>query len=368
MGESTSFKHILHLFSHLLTEGIVLLNNRQQLIYCNDAAKKILGITRTDRAVRKRAFLSRNKILMQIIREARTTGAEAANREVTHRSRGIERRLLVTVAPIDVREDSESPYLILVCNNITTLWKLHRKERELMEHLQQNHIDHMESLRQIADSIAHEVRNPIVSIGGYARLLLKRVEGLGPSAPDFKKYLTYICEDAERLSDIVTTTEKYSDTSEVLLQKRNIIPLFNEALGNARRLARKGGIAVKIMRGEIETYTMYIDRKKLRDSLKRLISYSVHLSTAGSTMAITLSITPYDAEMILAVRTERITPEDVRFIFNPFFTTTEQILNFDLPIVHRTVLLHGGAIHAGMEENTLTFTLSLPKEKRLRPR
>lgn len=368
MGESTSFKHTLHLFSRLLTEGIVLLNNRQQLIYCNDAAKKILGISGTGRAVRKRAFLSRNEAFMQIIREALTTGKEAVKREVAHRARGIERRLLVTAAAIDVGEDSESPYLLVICNNITTLWKLHRKERELMEQLQQNHMDHMESLRQIADSVAHEVRNPIVSIGGYARLLLKRVEGLGRSASDFKKYLTYICEDAERLNDIVTTTEKYSDTSEVQLQKRNIIPLFNEVLGHVRRLARKGGIAVKIMRGEIETYMMYIDRKKLKDALKRLFSYSVQLCTEGSTLSINLSITPYDAEMILAIRTERLTPEDVRFIFNPFFTTSEQMLNFDLPIVHRTILLHGGAIRAGMEENTLTFTLALPKEKRLRPR
>lgn len=366
MGENTSFKKYLNLFSNFLNEGIILLDNQRRISFINSPAKSILGIRKGRTKHALEAHLKQKDELYGIIRRSLERGKDIINSEITHSLKRREKKLLITVLYLSDLEDAQNPSLLIICNDITNLWKLHRKERELLQQLRENHVDHMESLRQIAVSVAHEVRNPIASIGGYANLLLRKIDEFGNQAKSVKKYLQYIQEDAERLNAIVEQTEKYSDIREIHFKKENIVTVFDEVFRYALRLSKKQSVRIEIHKEDRELYTLYIDRARLKDSLKKLFKYTIEISEANSTLATSLSFTPYDLEMSIDIPTERISEEDAQFLFDPFFSGTQE-LNFDLTIVHRIITLHGGIIRSERgKRNNLIFTISLPKEKRLR--
>lgn len=365
MGENTSFKKHLNLFSNYLNEGIILLDHQRRVSFINSSAKSILGIRKGRATPALETILQRKDELGGLIRRSLERGRDIINSEIAYTLKSREKKLLITVIFITV-DSAQSPSLLIICNDITKLWKLHRKERELLRQLRENHVDHMESLRQIADSVAHEVRNPIASIGGYANLLLKKINLFGKEAKSVKKYLHYIRKDAERLNAIVEQTEKYSDIREIHFKKENIVTLFNEVFRYALRLAKKQGIRIEIQKEDRGQYILYIDRAKLKDSLKMLFKYTIQISEANSTLAMSLSFTPYDLEMSIDIPTEMVSEDETQFLFDPFFSSTQEP-NLDLTIVHRIITLHGGIIRSERgKRNNLIFTISLPKEKRLR--
>ncbi len=367
MGENTSFNRYLNLFSNYLNEGIILLDNHQGISFINNSAKSILGIRGRGRSKAQiEAILNRNDELNDIIRSSLEGRKDIINKEITYKLKTRQKKLLFTILCLSDLDDRHGPSLLIICTNLTTLWKLHRKERELLQQLRKNHIDHMESLRQIADSIAHEVRNPIASIGGYANLLLKKFNEFGKESKSVKKYLNYIRKDAERLNAIVEQTEKYSDTSEIHFKKENIIAVFNEVFRYALRLSKKERVHIEIMKEDRGRYLIYIDNRKLKDSLKKLFKYAIQLSEANATISTSLSFTPYNVELSIEIPTDSISEKDKQFLFDPFFSSTDK-LSFDLAIVHRIIILHGGVIRVERgKRSTLTFNISIPKEKRLR--
>jgi nitrogen-specific signal transduction histidine kinase len=367
MGENTFFNRYLNLFSNYLNEGIILLDNRRRISFINSSAKSILGIKGRGRLKAQiEAILNRNEELNDIIRSSLEGGKDIINKEITYKLKSREKKLLFTILFLSDLDDAKGPSLLIICNDITNLWKLHRKERELLKQLRENHVDHMESLRQIADSVAHEVRNPIASIGGYANLLLKKIDEFGEEAKSVKKYLNYIRKDAERLNAIVQQTEKYSDIREIHFKIENIVTVFDEVFRYALRLSKKQSVHIEIHKEDREQYTLYIDRARLKDSLKKLFKYSIQISEANATLATSLSFTHYDLEISIDIPTGRISEEDAHFLFDPFFSSTQEP-NFDLTIVHRIITLHGGVIRSEKgKRNNLIFTISLPKEKRIR--
>lgn len=365
MGENTSFKKYLSLFSNFLTEGIILLDNQRRVSFINSSARSILGIKKGRAKPALEALCKQEDELYGIIMRSLTQGRDIINREIIHTPKSREKKLLITVLILSNADDAQGPSLLIICNDITKLWKLHCKERELLQQLRENNVDHMESLRQIADSVAHEVRNPIASIGGYANLLLKKIDKFGKEAKGVKKYLQYIRKDAERLNTIVEQTEKYSDIREIHFKKENIVTLFDEVFRYALRLSKKQDLRIEIQKEDSEQYTLYIDQARLKDSLKRLFKYAIQISEANSTLSTSLSFTPYELEMTIDIPTERISEEDAQFLFDPFFSSTQEP-NFDLTIVHRIITMHGGVIRSEKGKNNLIFTISLPKEKRLR--
>jgi signal transduction histidine kinase len=342
-----------------LEEGIIAFDDGEQLVFYNGTAATILGLRLGKRREYRAAglFRAKNPEFYGILGEAIRGGLTGDFIEVIYRKG--KRELKLRARPYR----AGGGLLFLIIQDVTELWWLHRKERSLVRRLHLHYENLIESLRQIADSVAHEVRNPIVSIGGYANLLLRKCADREHDAAEIRKYLGYIRDDAERLNTIVSGVERYSDLSDVRFAREDIIPLLKEQFTRARVLAEKKSLAMR--GGELREaeYLAWMDREKLGNALGDIVGQSIAASRARSRFLIDASFTPFVLSLRVEFDTGSLKDEGMHFIFDPFYNGPGGI---NLAAAQRIIILHGGIIRvAKREPRGLVLRVTIPRERRL---
>ncbi len=342
-----------------IEEGILVFDANERLLYLNRAASSLLRVpARFRKAQGARELLEKeNPELFGIIHEVLAGAAGGGTVETVCRRGGRELKLRVHL------EREEDGTLFLALQNITELWWLHRKEQTLLRRLHQNYKNLMESLRQIAESVAHEVRNPIVSIGGYANLLLRKCDTGKHNPDELRKYLEYIIADAERLNGIVAEVERYSDLSEARFTRKNIIPLIRGSFRAVRRLGKKRNLNIQVTDPEAKEYSLWMDSERLAAAIEEVLTRSATACPAGGHYIAETAFTPFEMSMRVEFDAAEIQESDIHFIFDPFYTTGGGV---NLAAAQRTIVLHGGLIRASRRGATrMVLRLTLPGEKRL---
>lgn len=350
-----------------MDEGVLVLDEERTVILANRAAGKILGskALHAARACIDTLLAETNRPFCAFLEEVAGSGADYTNHEITYRRRNREARLLVSAFTRTETAPARGRRVYVLLRDITRLWRLHTKEKQLMAQVRKNYTIQMENLRQIAESVAHEVRNPIVSIGGYANLLLRKIEADSTPTEEHRKYLTYIKEDAERLLALVGKVERYTDTREMHFRKENVLRVLRESISFAKRLGARTGVRVEAPTVEPGEYLIYVDMTLLKTAFKSLVRQAVVLSNGDDTVSIHLHVNTLEIIFSIDIATKLI-KENIPFLFNPFYSASGQRLNFDLANAQRVIMLHGGMIRADWGgEGRLTLRLSMPREKRL---
>ncbi len=207
------------------------------------------------------------------------------------------------------------------------------------------------ALGEMATSIAHEIKNPLVSIGGFARRLHKKI----PEESREKGYSQVIMKEIERLEEIVNNVLSFSRTESDVFAPADINQLISDTAALFTREMKKLNIELKLQLTpgipEVEC-----DGNQIKQVLINLINNSIQAIT-GKTAGLeknrlTIRSTPYcnlDKQQELAlIEVEDtgggIQEETIHDIFNPFFTTKHDGTGLGLPICHRIILNHKGEI------------------------
>jgi nitrogen-specific signal transduction histidine kinase len=350
-----------------LGEGVIVLDSSMNIITGNRAAEKITGagLSRRKGAALRELLEERNRPLLEIIENA-VAGRELCRSRVVIYNRGNRNGTLhLTVISRGNGPHRPAALHYIVMNDLTELWRLHHQHKSLLLQFRRSYSWQIENLRQVAESIAHEVRNPIVTIGGYANLLLKKISGDDGKNGEIRKHLTYIKSNADRLNSLVTQVEKYSDVSDLSLKKENIVTLVREVIRYGQRFAKRQGIELNIQDIDTREYHAFFDRDKMRLALYNLMKHSILLTKKGSPLMMHIQFAHYELCITFEIRTD-LPKEEVTFLFNPFYSLQNRELNFDLAVAQRITMLHGGVIDPSWHPlGILTLRLCIPKEKRL---
>jgi len=221
------------------------------------------------------------------------------------------------------------------------------------------------ALGEMAAKIAHEIKNPLTVIGGFARRIARPAAGGG--APDLhstSRSAQIILKEVQRLERIVQQTLYFSREVVPALRSvdlnsevRDVLAMFREELEETR-IATVADLSPEIP-------VISVDPDQLRQVLWNLVSNAIQ-AMGGSgvlTVATRPARTPEGAGVVFQVSdTGGGIPHDVvHNIFNPFFTTKAKGTGLGLPIVHAIVEKHGGTIHLDNREGQgVTFSVFLP--------
>ncbi|MBV6632564.1 MAG: PAS domain-containing protein [Alphaproteobacteria bacterium] len=242
-------------------------------------------------------------------------------------------------------------------------------ERSIAKKIDQrnNHRHAVRSISGMAAMLAHELRNPLLSIRGAAQLLEQQ-------ASDEDRELTQLIrEETSRIKSLVDRVEVFTDTGPLDADPVNI----HEVLQQVRRSAQAGfceGIEIEEaydpslppIRGNREQLIqLFLNLLKnaaeaapSRDGeIKIATSYNptVRLTLAGqgSRIHLPLQVTIEDNGIGI--------PEDVRpHLFDPFVTTKSGGTGLGLALVAKLVADHGGIITFESEPGRTLFRVSLP--------
>ena len=220
------------------------------------------------------------------------------------------------------------------------LAQLNRDMKENQARLMQ--AERLSVIGELAARVVHEVRNPLVAIGGFARLVRKGLEEDDPRSD----YLRIISDEVARLERIIQELLDYSRPQQRLELRETVInDLVHEIVVMATVEAEGQGVRVtESYDASLDVVT--VDPDKLRQTLLNIIRNALDVMEAEGELSIS-------TEAVEEGRRFRVTigdtgpgiPEDKREeVFEPGFTTRSDGTGFGLAIGKRLVELQGGQI------------------------
>jgi signal transduction histidine kinase len=285
-------------------------------------------------------LLGRNRVLGVLVVDNPRSGAEIT----------MERRRFLELFANQAAQAMEN------CLLLHRLEASHRDLRETQERMIQG--EKMAALGETAASVTHELRNPLVSIGGFAQRLTRIV----PDGSREKEYSEIIVREVRRMEEMLSNILAFSRKQMLCIGDCRIDEIIEEALTVEEDSLLRSGVLflceiaenLPVVRG---------DEQKLRQVLVNLLSNARQSMAAGGTLTVRAYSTVLRGDQAVAIEVEDTgggIPADVmRNIFNPFFTTRESGTGLGLSIVHRIIEHHNGDIEVQNRERGALFIVRL---------
>lgn len=217
------------------------------------------------------------------------------------------------------------------------------------------------ALGEMAAGIAHEVRNPLGSIGLYAEMLIADLSDRG----DERETATKILRSVQGLDAVVTDVLTFSREMRADPVRQRASDLFERAVEGSRDLLT--GVDVEFG----EDAELDGDALLVPQALVNLVRNAAEAAGRGGLVRLSASrVTMEDGRPGVALSVEDSGPglsdEVMERMFNPFFTTRAAGTGLGLAIVHRIVDAHAGQIRVrnrparGSDRGGATIQMVLP--------
>lgn len=233
------------------------------------------------------------------------------------------------------------------------LRKAHKELRSMQQRLIQS--EKLAALGEFAATMAHEIRNPLVSIGGYARLLQRRHRD---------EYSKIIYEEVERLEGILSRVLDFSKISPGPRSETDLGALLEDCYRSVRPQVDEQRLRVfKEWTGGLPP--IQCDRDQLKQVFLNLMQNAMDAMAGKGTLGLkTYLSSDEDGIWVVAEISDTgggISADVLPNIFNPFFTTKERGTGLGLAVTRRIVEMHGGRIEVDNRPGKgTTFRVKLP--------
>ncbi|WP_052464359.1 ATP-binding protein [Geoalkalibacter subterraneus] len=233
----------------------------------------------------------------------------------------------------------------------------HTELRATQEDLLQT--EKLATIGEIAASVAHELKNPLVCVGGFAQRLLKNV----PEGSRAGEYATIIAREVRRVEEMLTNILSFSKRQMMCFAPCNLIEIIGSALNLLSRELAESNIEI-VQNLDPDLPPVIGDEKQLRQVLINLIGNAREAMADGGTLTLAARCSTLRGDPAVTIEVADtgggIAPESLRNIFNPFFTTKQSGTGLGLSISHRIIEHHQGTIEVFNSEQGATFVIQLP--------
>jgi nitrogen-specific signal transduction histidine kinase len=263
----------------------------------------------------------------------------------TRRSLCIEtRRLLNQKTPLGA---------VAVVHDLTAVDSLRQK---------QDLVDRAAFWTDLASSMSHEIRNPLVAIKTFAQLLPERFDDA-----DFRKDFNHIVvQEIDRLDKIITQINNFAHPSELVMKSVDVRASVKRALDVAREKFGTNGTPVE-MHLPNDLPPVLGDESALTEAFAHLVANAAEATAGQNKPRITLDARPLHegtatSGVVVTVHDngKGIDPELKDKIFSPFCTTKARGMGLGLPIVKRTVFDHNGRVDVESSTQGTSVSVILP--------
>ncbi len=217
------------------------------------------------------------------------------------------------------------------------------------------------AIGEAAAHLSHEIKNPLMLIGGFARQVRSTLEQGSKEA----QKLLLVEEEAKRLETMLNDVRDFTRPNPPRLVPGDLnATVWETTLLMEQDLAARG----VTLRASLDTNLAQAlhDPGQIRQVLINLIKNAAEAMPGGGTVTITSHMRGAMAEVEVADNGPGLTPEQAKQVFNPFFTTKERGTGLGLAVCYRILADHHGDIRLHCEAGRgCTFTLRLPIQTRV---
>lgn len=353
--ELNSLTDYLDTILNHISQGIVFIDLEGIVITYNKAAEEALGVEQAKVLFHPFSDFFSDDILGFSLKEAlhNRVCPEICFISLSNKNKKIE----IEAAPLFILKKVVTPYgssrvpfegMVIRLRNITELRRLQtiaaRNER-------------LKELGEITARMAHEIRNPLTGIRGFATLLVKDLA----DKPELQKIASHILEGTESLNTIVTNILNYSRPLQPHFETIDLVPFLEEIKETLQANPDfPKGIQIELY-SQNRSMLFSVDPNLLKGALLNLALNSIEAMPNGGCLEIRIMHGEKEFEILVRDTGVGIPAENMEKIFAPFFTTKPAGNGLGLAQVHKVILAHGGTIevYSVVGEGT-TFTIKLP--------
>ncbi len=211
------------------------------------------------------------------------------------------------------------------------------------------------SKNELVGMVAHDLRNPLGAISGYAKLLSAGL--VGPLSDEQVEFVERIQNTADFMSamveDLLDLAAIESGQIELRLSRFDLATLAGEVVGLHNRLAWSKDMTVSVHLAD--GLDVSADRGKIHQVMANLISNAIKYSAPGTPIVVSVTQRGDDAEFSVDDRGPGIPESEVPNVFCAFGRTSvqatggEKSTGLGLAIAYKIIDAHGGHIHVATE-------------------
>lgn len=214
--------------------------------------------------------------------------------------------------------------------------------------------DRLAAIGEMAATVAHEIRNPLGGIRGFAALLERDLEG----QESLHRLVAKILMGARDLERVVDELLEYTRPIELRLRHAKCADLVEAAMG----YLKTDGRAIEIDNNVDPALEFMADPDRVRQVFLNILLNAVQSIEDAGEVGVTAKV---EGDSIAIMFTDSgcgMTPDQVEQVFSPFFTTKEKGTGLGMAVAAKIVEIHGGSLEAQSEPGCgSTFTVRLPK-------
>ncbi|CAA9218591.1 MAG: hypothetical protein AVDCRST_MAG42-444 [uncultured Chthoniobacterales bacterium] len=345
--EVTIQKSLAETLLKSIPPGIVATDEEAIVRWFNPTAEQILGIKASD--VLNRPVEAAGSRLASLLRETLEAKSNLPPQQwidsATRRSLSVETRRLV---------DHRTPLgAVAVVQDLTAEENLRQK---------QDLLDRAAFWTDLAASMSHEVRNPLVAIKTFAQLLPERFDD-----PDFRKdFNEIVVQEVDRLDKIITQINNFAHPPELVMKPIDVRASVKNAIAMARDQFGTNGTPIEITLPN-DLPSVLGDETALTEAFAHLVANAAEATSGQNKPRITLAAkivkegqSPSGVVVTVQDNGKGIAPDLKEKVFSPFCTTKPRGMGLGLPIVKRTVFDHNGRVDIDSNPNGTSVNVLLP--------
>lgn len=230
--------------------------------------------------------------------------------------------------------------------------------RELQENFERmKRAEKLSALGQLSAGLAHEIRNPLASIDGAARVVQRETH----SEERRREFLDIIQKECRRLNGLLTNFLNFARPRQLSLQLVDVDQLVESVLVLARHAGTQQELFLE-SRIPPRLPKLECDPEQIKQVLLNLTMNAMQAMPGGGSVRVEAQARGSEMDIDVHDQGPGILPGDADRIFDPFFTTKEAGSGLGLSVAHQILTQHGGSLSIARnskEGATLRITLPL---------
>jgi two-component system, sporulation sensor kinase E len=339
-----------------MTDGVLVSDSDHRLILYNKSSERLLPFTSPDPDEKAVWNVINDREIKEFLKETLLAGERVEDVEFTLEQAGEMKTLSFNLMPV-VKDGTIEGTLAIV----TDITERRKKEARLRR------AENLASLTTLAAGVAHEIKNPLGSLGIHIQLMQRALAKEGCLDADYaQSYLNVLDEEVTRLNGIVVDFLFAVRPMNTELKSADVNAVIHDLLEFTKYELAEDGIEI-VEDFEQNIPKVELDEKYLKQALLNIIKNAQAAMPDGGTLTVITEKKDDTIAIIIMDSGLGISDTVKDKIFEPYFTTKEFGSGLGLTVVYKIIKEHGGEISLRSREGVgtrFTITLPLPQHER----
>ena len=308
--------------------GLIAMDEQGKIATCNEKAQAVLKASCSD-SLGREALTLLPAPLQKILAELPASGG-FLERDIQLTSAQGKEQIWEAIAA-GLMDEGIPAGRILLLRDVTNIRQL---ENEVTRSR------HLNSIGSLAAGVAHEIRNPLSSIKGFAVYLKERLAG----NKEDEETADIMIAETERLNRVIGQLLEFARPLALKKEKVQFVDLVQHTIKLIAADAKKNKISVEIDAAE-EMPLVEVDPDKIKQVLLNIFLNCLAAMKDGGKLTIELALKTDNLNVIISDNGAGINESDIPKIYDPYFTSKPAGTGLGLAVVQKIMEAHGGRIN-----------------------